>query len=90
MDYFPGQAKPVMVPYLCVPVALGRERSSPFQLFSLLYPRMTAGRLLFATGPPLDIPVALRFEEHDLAASIRTPNQAYRGQVPMLTPYLKP
>jgi protein-S-isoprenylcysteine O-methyltransferase Ste14 len=53
-------------------------------------PSMTVGHLLFATGTTLYILVALRFEEHDLAAAIGTPYREYREQVPMLLPFLKP
>jgi len=53
-------------------------------------PRMTVGHLLFAAGTTLYILVALRFEEHDLAAGIGAPYQEYRKKVPMLLPFRKP
>jgi protein-S-isoprenylcysteine O-methyltransferase Ste14 len=53
-------------------------------------PRMTVGHMLFAAGTTLYILVALRFEEHDLAAGIGTPYREYREKVPMLLPFLKP
>ncbi|MBS0569064.1 MAG: isoprenylcysteine carboxylmethyltransferase family protein [Proteobacteria bacterium] len=49
-------------------------------------PRMTLAHLVFAIATTAYILIALRFEEHDLAASIGAPYRDYQKRVRMLLP----
>jgi protein-S-isoprenylcysteine O-methyltransferase Ste14 len=53
-------------------------------------PVMTAGHLLFAIGTTGYILIALQLEERDLIAELGDSYRAYRSDVPMLVPGLRP
>jgi methanethiol S-methyltransferase len=53
-------------------------------------PTMTAAHLIFAIATTTYILIAIRFEEKDLADVHRPAYEAYRRQVPVLVPSLRP
>jgi protein-S-isoprenylcysteine O-methyltransferase Ste14 len=53
-------------------------------------PTMTAAHLVFALATTAYILIAIRFEEKDLAGAHGPAYEAYRRQVPMLVPGLRP